>query len=104
MIVRVVHARVTRGHEQQFHQLLLEQAPVMRAHDGLRYLKMARQVTRDGERIMMVEEWADAPSLYAWAGADLTRARLMPGAYDLLEEVSVEHYEAIDVDPESLLR
>jgi heme-degrading monooxygenase HmoA len=104
MIVRVVTARVRRGREQQLHQLLLDQGPVMRAHDGLRYLKMARQVLPEGERVVIVEEWIDPESLYRWVGSDLTRARLMPGAEALLESVTVEHFEAIDLDPDQLPR
>lgn len=103
MIVRIVSGRVTPGREGQFNRLLRDQVPILKAQPGLVYVKVARQILPDGERIILIEEWADPRRVHAWAGPDLSRPRLLPGATELLEEVDVQHYEALDIDPETLL-
>jgi len=75
----------------------------MRAHDGLVYVKLARQVHTTYEDVLLFEEWRDARSLYGWAGRDIKKPRLFPGAEELVENVSVTHFEALDVDPDLLL-
>jgi hypothetical protein len=102
MIVRVLTARVPAKSAAQFESLLREQLPKMREHDGLIYLKLARQVKLDYEDVLLFEEWRDAKSLYEWAGPRLLRPRLFPGAERLVERVEVTHYEALDVDPDEL--
>jgi heme-degrading monooxygenase HmoA len=103
MIVRVVTAKVSVRNAGTLHQLLRQQIPMLRTYDGLRYVKLARRLDGDGEEVILVEEWRDAASMYAWTGPDLERARLIAGASELLEAVSVTHYEALDMDlPDAL--
>lgn len=102
MIVRVLTARVAQHNAGRFEELLRQQLPRMREHDGLVYLKLARQSHGDVEEVLLFEEWRDAAALYAWAGEELSRPRLLPGAEELAEDVRVTHYEALDVDPDSL--
>ena len=103
MIVRVLTARVAQHNAGRFEDLLRQQLPKMREHDGLVYLKLARQANGAFEEVMLFEEWRDAKALYGWAGDELSKPRLMPGAEALVEDLRVTHYEALDVDPDSLV-
>lgn len=98
MIVRVLTARVKPHRAGEFNALLRKQIPMLRESPGLLYVKLARQVQPDGEEVMLFEEWADADALYAWAGPDIARARLLPGAEEHVEKLEVRHYEALDTD------
>lgn len=69
----------------------------MRSQPGLEYVKLARRVEPDGsEEVVLFEEWLDANSMYAWVGPNLSEPRLVPGARELVEALSVTHYEALD--------
>lgn len=102
VIVRVLTARVAQHNAGRFEDLLRQQLPKMREYDGLVYLKLARQANGGFEEVLLFEEWRDAAALYRWAGEELSKPRLMPGAESLAEDVRVTHYEALDVDPDSL--
>jgi quinol monooxygenase YgiN len=103
MIVRILTARVSNRNAAAFEDLMRQQLPRMREFEGLLYVKLARQIQTDGESVLLFEEWRDRKSLYSWVGAELTKPRLLPGAELLTDEVSVTHYEALDVDPDALL-
>jgi quinol monooxygenase YgiN len=102
MIVRILTARVPDRHAADFEKVLRAQLPLMRSHEGLVYVKLARQSHRDYDDVILFEEWRDAPSLYRWAGSDIAKPRLLPGAEGLAEIVAVTHYEALDVDPDAV--
>jgi quinol monooxygenase YgiN len=99
MIVRVLTATVSTERAGSFNALMRAQLPILRQHPGLVYAKLARRVQGDMEEVMLYEEWRDTASLYAWAGPEVTRPRLVPGAEDLVTDVTVSHYEALDIDP-----
>ena len=100
MIVRVLTATVRTERASTFDALMREQLSSLRTQPGLVYVKLARRI-RDGlEEVLLFEEWRDTAALYAWAGPELTRPRLMPGSEELLDEVRVAHYEALDKEPE----
>jgi heme-degrading monooxygenase HmoA len=101
VIVRLLTARVAQHNAGRFEELLRQQLAKMREHEGLMYLKLARQANGAFEEILLFEEWRDAAALYGWAGDELARPRLMPGAEALAENVHVTHYESLDVDPDS---
>ena len=103
MIVRILTARVTDRNSAAFEDLLRRQLPRMREHEGLVYLKLARQVHQGYEEVLLFEEWRDAQALYGWAGPKLHKPRLLPGAERLAENVEVTHYEALDMDPDLLI-
>ena len=103
VIVRVLTARVAQHNAGRFEDLLRQQLPKMREHEGLVYVKLARQANGAFEEVLLFEEWRDAARSTAWAGDELSRPRLMPGAEALAENVHVTHYEALDVDPDSLV-
>ena len=77
-----------------------QQLPILKDYSGLVYVKLARRLEPDGgEEVILFEEWRDATSLYGWAGDDISRPRLLPGSEDLLLDLSVTHYESLDVVP-----
>jgi hypothetical protein len=102
MIVRILTARVPDRHAADFEKVLRAQLPLMREHAGLVYVKLARQSHRDYDDVLLFEEWRDSNALYGWAGMDIGKPRLLPGAEGLAEYVKVTHYEALDVDPDAL--
>ena len=102
VIVRVLTARVAQHNAGRFEDLLRKQLPAMREHKGLLYVKLARQANGPFEEVLLFEEWRDAASLYGWAGSELSKPRLLPGAELLAEDVRVTHYEALDVDRDAL--
>jgi MinD-like ATPase involved in chromosome partitioning or flagellar assembly len=103
VIVRVLTARVAQHNAGRFEDLLRQQLPKMREHEGLIYVKLARQANGAFEEVLLFEEWRDSAALYGGPGDELSRPRLMPGAEALAENVNVTHYEALDVDPDSLV-
>lgn len=96
MIVRILTARVPRDRAGLFEAVLRTQLPLMRAMDGLVYVKLARQAHATHDDVLLFEEWRDAAALYGWAGEHVERPRLLPGAEGLAETVRVTHYEALD--------
>ena len=102
MIIRVLTARVAQHNAGRFEDLLRQQLPKMREYDGLLYVKLARQANGAVEEVLLFEEWRDLAALYGWVGDELSKPRLLPGAESLAEDVRVTHYEALDVDPDSL--
>lgn len=77
---------------------------MMHEQPGLVYVKLARRLDPDGsEEVILFEEWRDPPSVYNWAGPDLSLARLPVGAQDELLEIRIVHYEALDLDVDPLV-
>jgi hypothetical protein len=99
MIVRLVMATVKAERAGSFNALMRSQLPLLRQHPGLVYVKLARRITGDVEEVLLYEEWRDTASLYGWAGPEVSRPRLLPGAEELVDDLSVVHYEALDIDP-----
>jgi heme-degrading monooxygenase HmoA len=98
VIVRVLTARVRPGKVGQFNVAMRRQLEIMRDQPGLVFVKLARRLERGGgEEAILFEEWRDPDSVYAWAGEDLSRPRLLPAAHDAAEVVYVTHYESLDV-------
>jgi heme-degrading monooxygenase HmoA len=98
LIVRVLTARVKPGRVNQFNAQIRQQQQILRQQPGLVYVKLARRLEPDGsEEVILFEEWRDPQSVYAWAGADLSKPRLLPGSEEELVELTVTHYEALDL-------
>jgi len=99
VIVRIVTARVMPGEANQFNALIRQQLPILRVQPGLVYAKLARRFESDGsEEVVLIEEWRDPDAVYGWAGPDLSKPRLLPGSDELLTNIQVVHYEALDLD------
>jgi antibiotic biosynthesis monooxygenase (ABM) superfamily enzyme len=100
MIVRVLTATLKPERAGLFNELMRTQLPILREYPGLRYAKLSRRILGSEQEVLLFEEWQDTASLYAWAGPDLERPRLLPGAEDLVLDLRVAHYEALDMDPD----
>ena len=97
MIVRVLRARIRPGKVGAFNAIFRQQVPLLKEQPGLVYVKLARRLQADGgEDVVLFEEWQDAAALYAWIGPNLMEPRLVPGARELVDELVVAHYEALD--------
>ena len=98
MIVRVLSATLMAERAGVFNELMRTQLPILRDYPGLRYVKLCRRIRGAEQDVLLFEEWADIASLYGWAGPDLDKPRLLPGAEDLVLDLRVAHYEALDMD------
>lgn len=97
MIVRVLRARVRAGKVSAFNAVFRRQVELLREQPGLVYVKLARRLGPDGgQDAVLFEEWQDAASLYAWVGPNLAEPRLVPGSAELIDDLIVAHYEALD--------
>jgi len=98
VIVRVLTATVPERSSGQLHALMREQLPLLREHDGLVYVKLARRLIGSQEEVILFEEWRDTAAMYRWTGPDISRPRLLPGTEALITDLRIEHYEALDID------
>ncbi len=99
MIVRVLSATLKAERAGVFNELMRTQLPILKEYPGLRYVKLCRRIQGGEQEVLLFEEWQDTASLYGWAGPDLEAPRLLPGAEDLVLNLRVAHYEALDMDP-----
>ncbi len=99
VIVRVLRARIRPGKVGAFNAIFRRQVPLLQEQPGLVYVKLARRLQPDGgEDVVLFEEWQDAASLYRWVGPNLMEPRLIEGAKELIDDIVVAHYEALDRD------
>jgi antibiotic biosynthesis monooxygenase (ABM) superfamily enzyme len=99
MIVRVLSATLKAERAGVFNDLMRTQLPILKDYPGLLYVKLCRRILGGEQEVLLFEEWQDTASLYGWAGPDLEAPRLLPGAEDLVLNLRVAHYEALDIDP-----
>lgn len=98
MIVRVLTARVLEPNAGEFNDLLRRQLDELRRQPGLVYVKLARRLGPDrAEEVMLFEEWRTPDDLWAWTGGRLNEPRLLPGTEKLTDQLTVAHYEALDL-------
>ena len=103
MIVRILTAHVPRENVGPFNDLLRAQLSELREQPGLVYVKLARRLNESqGEEVVLVEEWRTPNDLFAWTKGRLTKPRLLPGTEDLLKDLAISHYEAIDLSAADL--
>ena len=98
VIVRVLTARVSEQNSGAFNNLLREQLNELREQPGLVYAKLARRLGPDrAEEVMLFEEWRTPDDLWAWTGGRLNVPRLLPGTEKLIDQLTIAHYEALDM-------
>ena len=102
MIVRVLTATLKADQAGQFNELMRTQLPLLRDYPGLRYAKLARRIPRwpaGGVPLRGMEGHGVAVRL----GGPRPRAAAAPAGRrrDLVLDLRVAHYEALDVDPEA---
>src|SRR4026207_1250738 len=120
MIVRVLSATLKAERAGVFNELMRTQLPILRTYPGLRYVKLCRRIRGAEQELLLFVEWQDTASPYGWGGPRLrplpardrqppppwlarpgpalVRPRLLPGAEDLVLDLRVAHYEALDMD------
>ena len=105
MIVRVLTARVPLPNVGQFNELIRGELAELRQQPGLAYAKLARRLeVTGGEEVVLFEEWLTPADLWTWTGGRLTTPRLLPGTEELVDELSIAHYEALDMTAEDIAR
>jgi heme-degrading monooxygenase HmoA len=101
VIVRVLTARVPPRNVGEFNEKLRAQLAELHGQPGLVYAKLARRLDeRNGEEVVLFEEWRTPADLWEWTGGRLSRPRLLPGTEELVDELTIAHYESLDVKPE----
>lgn len=96
VIVRVLRAQVRASRVAAFSAVFRRQMALLREQPGLLYVRLARRLEPDGsQEAVLFEEWADAASLYAWVGPNLAAPRLVPGARELIDDLTVSHFEVL---------
>jgi quinol monooxygenase YgiN len=99
MIVRVLTARVPARNAGDFNSLLRAQLDELRVQPGLVYAKLARRLDANlDEEVVLFEEWQTPDDLWAWTGGRLHVPRLLPGTEELIHQLTITHYEALDMD------
>lgn len=99
MIVRLLTARVPARNAGDFNGLLRAQLDELRTQPGLVYAKLARRLDPNlDEEVVLFEEWRTPDDLWAWTGGRLHVPRLLPGTEELIDQLSITHYEALDMD------
>lgn len=82
----------------RFNQMLRGKLDVLHQQPGLVYAKLARRLNETGdEEVVLFEEWATPADLWTWTGGHLTEPKLLPEMNTLIEELSITHYEALDM-------
>jgi Antibiotic biosynthesis monooxygenase len=103
VIVRVLSARVPPENVGRFNDLLRGQVAILKEQRGSVYAKIARRLDDAGaEEVVLFEEWATPADLWRWTGGRLSEPRLLPGTEELIEDLVITHYEALDVQPEEM--
>jgi hypothetical protein len=97
VIVRVFSGRVAPRREGDFNANVRRRLDHIRSQPGNVYVKFARKIDGDRERVILITEWATAAALYAWTGGDVGTPRSVD--LELLDEWRVEHWEALDLAP-----
>jgi heme-degrading monooxygenase HmoA len=101
--LRVLTARVRNENIGAFNDLLRGQLVELRTQPGLLYSKLARRLDEDGsEEVVLIEEWRTSADLIEWTKGRLDKPRLLPGTEDLVADLVITHYEALDLTPEDL--
>jgi heme-degrading monooxygenase HmoA len=97
VIVRVFTGRVAARKEGDFNANLRKQLDDIKAQPGNVYVKFARKIEGDRERVILITEWATAGDLYVWTEGDVSQPRAVD--LQLLDEWQVDHWEALDLAP-----
>jgi hypothetical protein len=98
VIVRVLTARIPSPHVARFNQVLRSKLDVLHEQPGLVYAKLARRLNETGdEEVVLFEEWATPADLWEWTGGHFTEPKLLPEMNTLIEELTITHYEALDM-------
>jgi hypothetical protein len=97
VIVRVFTGRVVARKEGDFNANVRARLDQIRQQPGNVYVKFARKIEGDREVVMLITEWESAAHLYAWTAGEVDTPQMVD--LDMLEDWTVEHWEALDMTP-----
>jgi heme-degrading monooxygenase HmoA len=97
LLLRVYQADVRIGQEAalfaRLADVLAEEGPTVRGLDSVR---IGRQMSDGGEKVVIVTIWQDLASLQREVGQDWLKARFLPGDLaEMIENPVVWHYEVV---------
>jgi quinol monooxygenase YgiN len=96
-IVRVFHAEVKAGMEEEFRKFFVHEAvPLVKAHRGIVSVLVGLPQSRSPRSFLMISTWSGPEALEGFAGPEWTEAVIDPREEHLLERVSVSHYVELD--------
>jgi transposase/quinol monooxygenase YgiN len=94
MIIRVFAARLKPGMRGAYERLSRERfIPVISARPGFLTYRIADQRPQRPDQFVLISIWKDLASLQACFGERWQQASIVPGEAELLEEVSVQHFD-----------
>jgi heme-degrading monooxygenase HmoA len=97
VLLRVFQADVRRGHEAVFFaRLRTHLSAETPAIDGVQSVRVGRQMSDAGEKVVVISTWRDFASLQRAVGKDWLRSYFLPDDLrELVENVEVRHYEVV---------
>ena len=99
MIVREWRARTTRARSAQYPRHFRKVvAPKIRKIQGFMGASLIRRQGGEWVEFVVITRWSSMEAVRAFAGEDVEKASLEPGASDALTEFdrTVKHYEALE--------
>ena len=94
MIIRIFAARLKRGKRDEYERLCRAAAlPLMREQPGFLSGRIASVRDERPNDFVLLSLWQDVPSIQAFVGEHWQEAFILPGEADLLDEVSVRHFD-----------
>ncbi|HEY7781483.1 MAG TPA: transposase [Ktedonobacterales bacterium] len=94
MIIRVFAARLKPGMRHEYDRLCRDVAiPLMRGQPGFLDARIVRVREDRPNEFALVSLWRDIESIRGFVGDQWQQAVILPGEADLLEEVSVQHFD-----------
>lgn len=98
MIVRVLSVSVAPNRGAEFHAFIRDQGlPRIQAHPGLVSVHVGRRTEGSDELAIVVTVWSDWHALSEALGPDPSKPYMLTPATGLVSNVTVEHFEAIDL-------
>lgn len=92
-VLRVFHAEVKPGMEEEFRRFFLEEAlPMVHGHAGLTSVEVGLPMQETPRRFSMITRWASVDALKGFAGEQWTEAVIDPREEHLLARVQIAHY------------
>jgi hypothetical protein len=98
MIVRVLTVRIAKDRGAEFHAFVRDRGlPRIQEHPGLVSVHVGRRTDGAVEHAIVVTVWRDWESITEALGPDPLQPYMPTPESDLVETVTLEHFEAIDL-------
>jgi hypothetical protein len=100
MIVRVLSVRIAKDRGAEFHAFVRDRGlPRIQVHPGLVSVHVGRRADGPAELAIVVTVWRDWESIMDALGPDPSQPYMLTPESELIDTVTVEHFEAIDLPP-----